>query len=106
MKQITITGFAYCKPAAQYELNNQSVIDGFKYSFVHCDVSDWGDGYISAGTATLTIDLPEGFDPRAGAVKTLEEQRKKIQAEFQARMNEIDRQISQFTAIEYVEATT
>ncbi|MDH4481435.1 MAG: hypothetical protein QE279_01860 [Rhodoferax sp.] len=106
MKQITITGFAFCKPASDWEANHPNVLDGFKYDYVHCDVSDWGDGYISAGTATLTIDLPEGFDPRAGAVKTLEEQRKKIQAEFQARMNEIDRQISQFTAIEFVEATT
>jgi ABC-type hemin transport system ATPase subunit len=102
MEKITIQGFAYCKVAKTYEHGQSDVIDGFKYDIVNCDVSDWGDGYISAGKATLTIELPEGFDPRAGAVKTLEEQRKKIQAEFQARMVEIDRQISQFTAIECV----
>lgn len=105
MKQITLNLFAYCKPAEFYQDGQANVIDGFRYDTVHCDVTTWGDGYIPAGTATVTITLPEGFDPRAGAVKTLEEQRKKIQAEFQARMNEIDRQISQFTAIEFVDAT-
>lgn len=99
-KQITIQGFAYCKVAQSYEHGQSDVIDGFKYDFHISSVEDWGDGYIHAGTSTLTIELPEGFDPRAGAVQSLEEQRKKIQAEFQAQMVEIDRQISQFTAIE------
>lgn len=103
MKQITIQAFAYCKPAESYQHHQPNVVDGFAYSFIHCDVKDFGSGYIPAGTAILTIDLPEGFDPRGGAVKELEAQRKKIQAEFQARMNEIDRQISQFTAIEFAE---
>ena len=52
------------------------------------------------GEATLTIDLPEGFDPRAGAVETLKEQKQELMAEFRARINQIDQQISQYTAIE------
>lgn len=103
MKQITVQGFAYCKPTESWEGKRPNSVDGFTYDFSGASVEGWGDGYIPAGTATLTIDLPEGFDPRAGAVKTLEERRKKIQAEFQARINEIDRQISQFAAIEFVE---
>lgn len=102
MKQITITGWAYCQPAKDYECDRQNVVDGFKFDYLCIDPARIPN-YTPAGTATLTIDLPEGFDPRAGAVKTLEEQRKKIQAEFQARINEIDRQISQFAAIEFVE---
>jgi hypothetical protein len=97
-KQITIKGFAYCEPAKSYESGQPNYVDGFRYGYCHVKLE--GAGYIHAGTVTMTINLPEGFDPRSGAVKTLEEQRKKIQAEFQARMVEIDRQISQFTAIE------
>lgn len=97
MKQITIQGFAHCSPSYSWRKDDSNVINGFAYDF--CNIQLEGDGYIPVGTATLTIDLPEGFDPRSGAVKTLEEQRKKIQAEFQARMNEIDKQISQYTAI-------
>ena len=103
MKTLTINGFALCEPAESYEHKNPNCFDGFTYRFSQYDMTDV-KGYITAGTATLTINITEGFDPRGGAVKALEEQRKKIQAEFQARMNEIDKQISQFTAIEYAEA--
>lgn len=102
-KQITIQGFACCQPAESWEHGQATVIDGFTYRFTTLD-SRGIDGYIYAGTATVTIDTPEGFDPRMGAVQALNEQKQKIMAEFQARMNEIDKQISQFTAIEFVEA--
>jgi len=107
MKQITIQGFAYCKPAKSYETSNPNCIDGFTYDFIAFDPSEFSGNsvdYIHIGKATITIDAPDNFDPRAGAVQALEEQRKRIQAEFQARITEIDRQISQYTAIEYMEA--
>ena len=98
MKQITIKGFAHCRPASNWQAKDANCINGFAYGF--CDVELEGDGFIKAGTATLTIDLPEGFDPRAGVVETLKEQKQKLMAEFQARINQIDQQISQYTAIE------
>ncbi len=98
MKQITITGFAYCKPASKWETGNTNYRDGFAYGFCHMELN--GDGFISAGPATMTIDLPEGFDPRAGAVETLKAEKQKMMAAFQARINQIDQQISQYTAIE------
>ena len=98
MKQITINGFAHCRPAKSHRHGDANVIDGFAYDFCHVQLD--GDGCIAVGEATLTFDLPEGFDPRAGAVETLKEQKQKLMAEFQARINQIDQQISQFTAIE------
>jgi hypothetical protein len=98
MKQITIKGFAHCKPANKWNTEDSNYRDGFSYDFCHVELE--GDGFIKAGTATLTIDLPEGFDPRAGAVETLKAEKQKIMAEFQARINQIDQQISQYTAIE------
>lgn len=102
MKTITLTGFAYCKPAAEWESNQGNVFDGFRYGYSNCELS--GDGFIHAGTATLTVEVADDFDPRAGVVDALKEQKQKLMAQFQARINEIDKQISQYTAIEYVEA--
>lgn len=98
MNQLTIKGFAYCKPAREWESDNSNYRDGFNYGYCHAELD--GDGFIKAGTATLTIDLPDDFDPRAGAVETLKDQKQKLMAEFQARINQIDQQISQYTAIE------
>lgn len=98
MKQITIKGFAHCMAASNWEAECSHYRDGFTYGFCYIPLD--GDGYIAVGPATLTIDLPEGFDPRAGAVETLKAEKQKIMAEFQARINQIDQQISQYTAIE------
>lgn len=103
-KTLTIEGFAYCKPSEPYEHGSRNSVDGFTYRYSAHDVKDYGSGYIDAGRATMTIQLPEGFDPRQGAVTALEHQKKAIMAEFQKRMTEIDQQISRFTAIDYVEA--
>jgi hypothetical protein len=103
MKKV-ITGFAYCQPASSWEVDQSNVVDGFRFNFIHIDPVRMGGDYIPAGTATLTIESPDNFDPRGGAVELLNERKKEIMAEFQARMNEIDKQISQYTAIEYVEA--
>ena len=99
MKQLTIKGFAYCQPAESWEHGKPNVVDGFAYRFTSSNM-DGCKGYIHVGESTLTIDLPEGFDPRAGAVETLKAEKQKIMAEFQARINQIDQQISQYTAIE------
>ena len=99
MKTITIEGFAYCMPAESYQVDRADVFDGFKFDFAMADMSTLGGKYINAGTSKLIITLPENFDPRDGAVKALEKQKQQIKAEFQARITEIERQISQFQAI-------
>ena len=99
MKTLTIEALAYCVPAEDYEFESKNVFDGFKYDFAMTDISKLGGKYIYAGTSKLVITLPENFDPRDGAVKALEKQKQQIKAEFQARITEIERQISQFQAI-------
>ena len=98
MKQITIKGFAHCRPASEHQSRNSNYRDGFSYGFANVQLE--GDGFIPVGPATVTIDMPEDFDPRAGAVETLKQRKQQIMAEFQARINQIDQQISQYTAIE------
>jgi hypothetical protein len=101
MKTITVTGFAHCRPASNWQAGDSNVIDGFQFGYCHIKLE--GDGYIPAGTATLTIEVPDDFDPRMGVVDALKDQKQKLMAEFQSRINEIDKQISQYTAIEYAE---
>jgi hypothetical protein len=98
-KQITIQGFAYCKPADSWAHDQANTVDGFTYNFIHTSFEKV-EGFIHAGTSTLVIETPDDFDPRAGAVESLKDKKQKLMAEFQARMVEIDRQISRFTAIE------
>lgn len=101
MKKV-IKGFAYCKPSASYDAGNANVIDGFSYNYCHMSAETFGGEYIHVGTAELIVDVPDDFDPRSGAVDMLQKRKKEMMAEFQERMNEIDRQISQYTALEFV----
>ena len=61
-------------------------------------------GYICVGTAEVTFDVPDNFDPRPEQVKALEARKRELQAQFAAAVVEIERQISQLQAIEHTEA--
>lgn len=97
MEKMTIKGFIQCEPASNWDNNT---FEGFTFSFwTYKDMTS--HGYSLVCPIELTFEIPEGFDPRGEVVKRLEEQKRKVQAEFQAKITEIERQISQFTAIEF-----
>ena len=52
----------------------------------------------------IEIEVPDSFDPRPSFIQGLEEQKKKLQADFTARITEINAQIQQLQAIELSEA--
>ena len=54
---------------------------------------------------SITFELPEKFNPNDQFIAKLEAEKQKIRAEFQKRITDIDRQISEFQAIEFVEQT-
>ena len=97
MKNITLNGFIQCKPADKYD--NCNVIDGMLYEFWAYENMK-SSGYAIVTPHTITVDMPDSFNPNVQFVEALEAQKKKITAEFQNRITEIERQISQFTAIE------
>lgn len=49
---------------------------------------------------TITVEVPDDFDPRPQQVAALEAEKQKARAAFQARITEIDRQIQSLLAIE------
>ena len=63
------------------------------------------DDRILVGPQQITVDVPVAFDPRGPLVANLEERKRKLQAEFAACVTEINRQISELTAIECSEAS-
>lgn len=56
-------------------------------------------GYAYVGPVEVTFEAPEDFDVNAAKVKTLREQETELRADFQARITQIHREISELTAI-------
>ena len=90
MKQI-IKGFIEYRPA-MYQGDAE-------YSFHTCTLPDLG--YVKVMAHTIEIDIPEDFDPREKMVDLLKAEKKKLMADFHKRCKEIEKQISELTAITY-----
>ena len=97
MKTIELKGFVHCKPADKYD-EPDHVRDGLKYTF--WDYEKLGGGLALVAPYTITLEIPDNFNPNGQFIEALEAEKKKVMAEFQNRITEIDRQISQFLAIE------
>lgn len=96
MKTIVLKGFVHCKPAEKYD-EPDHVRDGLKYTF--WDYEKLGGGLVLVAPHTLEFEVPDSFNPSGQFVAALDEQEKKITAEFQNLVTEIRRQKAQFLAI-------
>jgi hypothetical protein len=52
------------------------------------------------GQQEIEIEVPEGYDPRAQKIAALEAQKKKVMADFQKTLTDINARISNLQAIE------
>ncbi len=59
------------------------------------------DNVVYIGPVKVAVDVPEDFDPTAQQVAALERLREKVQAEFTAKLNEINTRISNLQALTY-----
>ena len=103
-RTISIKGFIRAKQAESYQHGQPMTVNGVAYQFTTHDsqVCEYTGTIVCPHT--LTFELPEKYDPRTGFIQSLQAERKKAQAEFQHRITEIDRQISQLQAIELTTA--
>jgi hypothetical protein len=53
------------------------------------------------GTQQVEIEVPDSYDPRAQKIAALEAQKKKVMADFQKTVDDINERISKLQAIEY-----
>lgn len=65
----------------------------FDYPEPHSD-------FVKIADYTVSVDVPEDFDPRYHMVAVLEREKQKITADFQKRVTEINGQIQQLLALE------
>lgn len=57
--------------------------------------------FICIGEHTISAEIPADFDQRSKKIAALEEQKRELQAKFQAALTEITRRISELQAISY-----
>ena len=67
------------------------------YRFLSCELPE--SGYVTVMPHSFEVDIPDDFDPRPQMVKDLQDKKKKLMADFQARCTEIERKISELTAL-------
>ena len=96
MKTIVLEGFVHCLPAEKYD-DPGHVRNGLKYSF--WEYEKMGGAFALVAPHTITLEIADNFNPNSQFIEALEAKKKSAMAEFQCRITEIDRQISQFQAI-------
>jgi hypothetical protein len=86
-------GWVTAEPATNFYAGDTNIKDGVMFRVNGFESPD------AVGTCVVTVELPDNFDPREGWVAKLRKEREQAAADFQVRIAEIDRQISQLTAI-------
>ena len=68
-------------------------------AFSSCDMSD--HGWVKVGDASVTVTLLDYKDVVTGQIDMLNEAKKRVQAEAEKKLTEIEGQIQSLLAIEY-----
>ena len=70
----------------------------YAYHFHGVEMTEYG--YITVMPHSFEVDIPDDFDPRGKQVEQLQAEKKKAMADFQNRVTEIERKISELTCLE------
>lgn len=101
--KITIQGFLYAKGTRHFDVKTSKMVDGPEYSFwTNGDLhnSEHFRDYALIGPHEIVAEVPDSFDPRQQLADNLKAEKKRLMAEFNRRVTEIDRQIQTYLAIE------
>lgn len=60
---------------------------------------DSSDHFVAVQPHSFEVDVPDTFDIRSGLVQNLEAEKQRLRAEFAKSVTDIDRRISELTAI-------
>lgn len=100
MRTTTIPGFIHAKPAHDWEMDMDDVVDGHRIVFSICrDMS--ASGYVVVCPYTVEFEMPEGWDPRAQQIEALKQKKEALHREFSAAVVKINQQIANLQAITY-----
>ena len=70
--------------------------------FTNGEVNDW----VWIGSASVTVEIADDKEIKAGLIESLKDEKKKIQADAEKSITEIDAQIQSLLAIEYKPCAT
>jgi len=101
--QVEIKGFIYAVGTRHFDEQTLKYVDGPKFEYRESGIlagREHFENYVLIGPVEFPFEVPEEFDPRAELVKGLEAKKKRLMAEFNQRVTEIDRQIQTYLAIE------
>ncbi|MFM0141791.1 hypothetical protein [Paraburkholderia sp. RL18-085-BIA-A] len=103
--KISIPGFIYAKGTRHLDVATFKMVEGPEYSF-------WTSGDLHksehfrdlalVGPHEIIADIPDSFDPRQQLAENLKAEKKRLMADFNKRITDIDRQIQEYLAIEAV----
>jgi hypothetical protein len=97
--KVTTKAYIHAKQTERYDSDALKFVETTVFELWPCDMSGHGERVL-VGEQEVEVDVPEGFDMRSGLVKNLEAEKKRLMAEFQARVTAIDNQIQKYLAIE------
>ena len=89
--KVTIKGYITC---TQYAWDDKPT-----YSFYSFDPTSYDSSTVKVMEHEFEVEVPDNFDPRPGQVAALEAKKKEIQAEFAAKVKQIDDKINSLLAI-------
>jgi len=92
----TVKGYAYM----EFDYNETYSEKVWLPTWKHYELDDTAER-VCLGEQTITLEIPDDFDPRAKAIAALEEQKRDLAAKFSAAVNEINARISKLQAIEH-----
>lgn len=105
MAIVKIPGFIYAKGTRHFDPKTMQYIDGPEFQFFHSDSmagGEYGHDRVLIGPHEIVAEIPDSFDPRRALAENLKAEKKRLMAEFNKRVTEIDRQIQKYLAIEGV----
>jgi hypothetical protein len=89
--KVTIKGYITC---TQYAWDDKPT-----FSFYSFDPTSYDSSTVKVMEHEFEVEVPDNFDPRPGQVAALEAKKKEIQAEFAAKVKQIEDQINSLLAI-------
>ncbi|OJB06311.1 hypothetical protein [Burkholderia ubonensis] len=89
--KVTIKGFIFAEP---------NIAGNLVYTFAEYDRSQLVSNVVKVREHSFEVEVTDDFDPRAALIANLEREKKKLQAEFNARIVELNGRIQSLLAIE------
>jgi len=77
----------------KYSWQTKGFFEVFSYK-----VSNENHSYVNS--QEVEVDVPEDYDPRSAQIAVLEEQQQKVMADFRKSITDINRRISELSALE------